>query len=458
MARPHCVIVGAGPAGVRAAETLVAAGLRPVLVDEAPRGGGQIYRRQPPSFRRSGRDLYGSEAAKAAALHATLEALQDRIDYRPEALVWNVRDGRVHILKDSTTYSLPYDALIIASGATDRIFPLPGWTMPGVYTLGAAQIALKAQACAIGERVAFLGSGPLLYLVAYQYLKAGAGPVAVLDTASWGQRLAGSITMASRPRVLLNGLGYMLALARAGVALHSGITPLACEGSGAGVTGLRFRSAGGRERQVACDAVGFGYHLRAETQLADLASVPFAYDNRLSQWMPECDTQGRSAVPGVYLAGDGAQLAGADGAEVMGRLAALAALADHGHPVDAAEVGRLLALNHRMRRFRDGIATAFAWPGARLARQLPDETIVCRCEAITAATLRRTARELGAPEVNRAKALSRVGMGRCQGRFCGLASAEIVAAALDVPTAQVGRLRGQAPVKPLPAGVVEGGT
>ena len=102
-----------------------------------------------------------------------------------------------------------------------------------------------------------------------------------------------------------------------------------------------------------------------------------------------------------------------------------------------------------MERFRTGLETAFPWP-ARLAASLPDDTLVCRCEAITAGELRRTATAQGAPEVNRAKAFSRVGMGRCQGRYCGLAGAEVLAAALAVPVERVGRLRGQGPVKPLP--------
>ena len=102
-----------------------------------------------------------------------------------------------------------------------------------------------------------------------------------------------------------------------------------------------------------------------------------------------------------------------------------------------------------MRRFRAGLETAFPWP-ARLAAALPDEAMVCRCECITAGALRSVAREKGAPEVNRAKAFSRLGMGRCQGRMCGPAGAEVLADALGVPVAEVGRLRGQGPVKPLP--------
>ncbi len=41
-------------------------------------------------------------------------------------------------------------------------------------------------------------------------------------------------------------------------------------------------------------------------------------------------------------------------------------------------------------------------------------------------------------------------MGRCQGRVCGHAAAEILARTLSVPVEAVGRLRGQAPIKPIP--------
>ena len=127
------VIVGAGPAGVRAAETLVAHGVRPTVIDEASRAGGQIYRRPPASLaQRSAQALYGFEARRADAVHAAFDALQGRIDYRPDSLVWNAHGGRLDVL------------------------PVPGWTLPGVYTLGGAQVALKFQGCAIGQRVVFL--------------------------------------------------------------------------------------------------------------------------------------------------------------------------------------------------------------------------------------------------------------------------------------------------------------
>jgi len=451
MSTARVAIVGAGPAGVRCAEVLVAAGLRPVLVDEGMRDGGQIYRRQPDGFGRGYEALYGTEAERARALHETFDRLRARLDYRPQTLVWNAADSELHLVRDGLSHGLPYDAVVVCSGATDRLMPVPGWQRAGCYSLGAAQIALKAQACAIGEKVVFLGTGPLLYLVAAQYAKAGARVAAVVDTARRGDGIRALPQLGARPDVLRKGLALIAYLRRAGVAMFKGATPVAIEGAdAAGVSGLRFRDASGRERLVACDAVAMGYHLRAETQLADLLRCEFRFDAESRQWLPRIDPWGRASVAGVYLAGDGARLQGADGAEASGALAGLAVLRDLGVPADQGQADRLLRVLARMERFRVGIARAFPWPW-RQAADLPDTTLVCRCEGITARELRRVVTDEGAREANRAKAFSRVGMGRCQGRYCGLAGAEIVAAASQSDIRQVGRLRAQAPVKPLPA-------
>ena len=59
----------------------------------------------------------------------------------------------------------------------------------------------------------------------------------------------------------------------------------------------------------------------------------------------------------------------------------------------------------------------------------------------------------GHTDINRVKAHCRVGMGRCQGRMCSSAAVEIIAHAAGCQPAEVGRLRAQAPIKPLPFGV-----
>lgn len=444
------VIVGGGPAGVAAAATLAKAGMAPILIDAAASTGGQIYRRQPPGFTRPPEALYGPDAAKAGAVHARLAGLD--LDYRAATTVFGLYQDRLHIHDGMSTEELQFERLVLATGATDRVVPVPGWTLPGVTTLGAAQIALKAQACAIGRRVAFAGAGPLLYLVAAQYLAAGVKVAAVLDTGTRAARVAALPDLAARPGALARGVGLIGALRRGGVAIHTGVSELAIaadEEGGAGA--VRWSSARGAG-EVMVDAVGLGWHLRAETQLADLAGLDFAYDATQRQWLPSADAMGRASRPGLYLAGDGAALLGADGAEVAGELAAYAILTDIGRPVAAGASARLIAQRARHARFARGVARAWPFPEA-LCRATADDTLVCRCEAISAGSLRAELSRTGVRELNRAKAFTRVGMGRCQGRFCALAAAEIAADALGEPVAQLGRLRAQAPIKPLPAGV-----
>jgi NADPH-dependent 2,4-dienoyl-CoA reductase/sulfur reductase-like enzyme len=248
--------------------------------------------------------------------------------------------------------------------------------------------------------------------------------------------------------MLAKGLYYSARLSTRGVPVRTGIVPVAIDGD-TRVSGVRIRDRRGVVSTYEGDAIGIGYGLRSETQLADLARCTFAFDTLSRQWLPATDADGRTSAARVYIAGDGARILGADAAERSGRLAACAALIDLGRSVPADEIARLRSALAPMARFREGLEAAFPWP-YRLAGELPDSTLVCRCEAIAAGELRRAATDLGAPEVNRAKAFSRVGMGRCQGRYCGLAAAEVLAAALKVPVEQVGRIRSQAPVKPLP--------
>lgn len=446
------VIVGAGPAGCRAAATLAAAGLAPIVLDEAPRSGGQIYRRAPEGFTRPYRALYGFDAAKARRQHATFDGIQRSIDYRPGTLVWDLKPGALHCLRGGRSEELAYRDVILAPGARDRIIPFPGWTLAGVYTLGGAQVALKYQGCAIGGRIVFMGTGPLLYLVAYQYAKAGGGVAAVLDTTPFAAQRRAAPGLLRSAGTFAKGLWYVAALRARGVFMANGIRPVAAEEQDGAVSALAYRDAAGTQRRIACDAVAFGFGLSSETQLADLAEIPFAFDPVQQQFLPQRDIAGRTPVRGVYLAGDGCGVAGADAAELAGERAALALLEDRGHPVDRRRLAALERALAKIAGFRLALEAAFPFP-SDLAGGISDDTILCRCEGVTVGEFRREARALAADEINRAKAFSRCGMGRCQGRICGPPAAAVLAAQLDLPPERAGRMRSQPPVKPIPMDV-----
>jgi NADPH-dependent 2,4-dienoyl-CoA reductase/sulfur reductase-like enzyme len=446
VADPVVAIIGAGPAGVRAAETLARAGLRPILFDEAERPGGQIYRQPPKGAVRPG--IYGLETKKAEAVHRVLPDLGNGVDYRPRTLVWNLFQDRLDLLTPDGYGDQRFDRLILATGAMDRALPFPGWTLPGVFTLGGAQIALKSQGVSIGRRVAFVGAGPLLPLVTHQYAKAGAAVVAALDVTPFAAKVAQLPGLLAEPATLAKGLWYTASNHAHRVLARSGVRAIRAEGRGQ-VEALVYKDRSGKEHRIACDAIGASFGLRSETQLADLAGCRFVFDRIGRQWVPERTPEGRSTVPGVYLAGDGARIGGADAAELQGRRTALALLEDLGRPVGADEAARLDRALARQARFRTALETAYPFPD-HLVDDIRNEEIVCRCEGITAGALREAAREKDAGEVNRLKAFTRIGMGRCQGRVCGHAAAELLARTRRVEIKTVGRLRNQPPVKPIP--------
>jgi hydrogen cyanide synthase HcnB len=438
-------IVGTGPAGVHAARELVAAGLRPVVIDEAPRAGGQVYRQPPDALRRPLRELYGLQSAQAADFFASWSALESHVDHRPETLVWQIEDRTLHLLCKGRTDVLAFDGLVLATGATDCVFPFPGWTLPGVFTLGGAQVLLKSQAAMVGPRVVFAGSGPLLYLVASQYLKAGARIEAVLDTAPADAPLRALQGLFARPGLAAAGLAMQARLRAAGVPVRRGVTLIRAHGD-TFVRELAW-SHGERTTTTDCDAIAFGHGLRSETQLADLAGCAFDYDAIEQAWLPRHDEQGRTSVSGVYVAGDGAGIRGADAAALAGARAAHALLHDLGMaPLKIASPAKPMRPHDR---WREAMAL-LSEPPRDWAARAPDELVVCRCEHVTAGELRACVSDTGAQELNRLKALSRVGMGRCQGRMCGAAAARLLAQAAKCELGEVGRLRTQPPVKPVP--------
>lgn len=454
MDAPKVVIVGAGPAGTRSALTLASCGIIPTLIDEAPSNGGQIYRRRPGELR-SDDNPYGFEARRAANLHRDFDLARQAIDFRGNTTVWDVKPGVIHAVTNGKPAKIHWDRLIIATGAMDRVIPFRGWTLPGVYTLGAAQTTLKGQRCAIGSRPVFFGTGPLLYLVAYQYAKAGINVQAVLDTSSFRNKVKATAGLLFGGKALLKGIYYLAALKARGVAIHSGISNFGVHGENA-LNEVFWTDARGNERSLACDAVATGFNLVSQTQIADLCELPFEFNSLQQQWLPTIDDAGRSAVANIYLAGDGAVIGGADVAELSGERAALALLEDAGL---LSSRKRIKSINRKLRgwnRFRQALdGNAFPFPDP-VARQIPDDVVVCRCEGIDAATIRNAVHILGADEINRTKAFSRLGMGRCQGRVCGSAAAQIIAEAAKCRLQDVSRIRSQAPIKPVPLSILAG--
>lgn len=387
MNRFDVIVVGAGPAGLSAAAAACEQGRSVLLLDSAPRPGGQFWRHRA-----------GSEPP---ALQRLLKRL-DRVDYRPESPVWFVEPGfGVHTPAQSYTA----ERLVLATGAYDRVIPFPGWDLPGVVTAGGAQALLKGQGVAIGRRVVVAGAGPFLLPVAVGLARAGVEVVGVFEAGRPARYLRHAGAMAKS----LEALGYGISLLRHRIPYHTGQFVTAAHGSGR----LEAVTVGGRTLE--CDALAVGYGFTPQVELAVALGCETTLDSDGSLVVSR-------GVPGLFVAGEITGVGGAVLAAVEGTLAGLAA-------ADRPAPNRLLRKQESLRRFASTMAAIHPVPPL----EFPDDVVVCRCEGVTAGAIRAAIAESGAVDTRGVKLMCRTGMGWCQARVCGFATARLTASALARP-------------------------
>ena len=436
------VIIGGGPAGLAAAALAARAGVSTVLFDENPGVGGQIYRAITSTPVRD-RAILGEDYWDGAALAADAKASGALIVNG--ATVWSLdREKIVGVSVGGKARMIAAKRVIIATGSQERPFPIPGWTLPGVMTAGGAQTVLKAQGLVTQGRTVMAGSGPLLWLLAAQTLRAGGKIDAILDTTP---RRNWAMAMFHLPDFMLSpyfakGLS-LLREVRARVPVHRADT---IEAVGKDkLTEVVFAN-GSVERRLPADLLLLHQGVVPNVNLANAAGVAHQWNGRQLCFVPVLDGDFGSSIPGIAVAGDGAGIAGGTAAAERGRIAAIAAvraLKPDASVPDTQAIRQKLQREEMGRSFLDWLnrpADAF--------RQPEGETLACRCEEVTAKQVRETAR-MGCEGPNQMKAFLRCGMGPCQGRLCGLTVTELIAAERGTTPEQVGYYRLRPPVKPI---------
>ncbi|PKP74903.1 MAG: FAD/NAD(P)-binding oxidoreductase, partial [Alphaproteobacteria bacterium HGW-Alphaproteobacteria-6] len=321
------IVIGAGPAGMAAAAVAAAQGLRVALLDEQAGPGGQVFRAVTGAGAGRGAIL-GADYLRGAALAEGLRA--PGVRHLPGAAVWAIEASGPGFVatfsREGRAAQIAAGALILATGALERPVPVPGWTLPGVMTAGAGQILLKSSGL-VADRAVLAGAGPLLYLLAAQMVRAGVPPLALVETCGRADLIRALPRLAAGLRgwrVVLKGLVLLAELRRAGVRRITGATDLRIEGGGGGgrAEALAFR-AGGRDQRIACDTVLLHQGVVANTQASRLLRIDHDWHEGQRAFVPRCDGWGETALRGLFIAGDGAGIAGALAAEAAGRLAAL---------------------------------------------------------------------------------------------------------------------------------------
>jgi glycine/D-amino acid oxidase-like deaminating enzyme len=437
------LVVGAGPGGLSAAIAAASAGASVTVVDERHTSGGQFYKQ--PNTQSARLALAGDgQAAAGAALIAQAKALN--VTILSEVTVWGAqhdtdRQTVVACLGPAGAFQCKPRMLVVGTGAFERPAPVPGWTLPGVMTAGAAQTLLRSYGTLPGKRILIAGNGPLNIQVAAEVVKAGGEVVALAERARapWGRPSKALSLLWSDPALAVKGMKELARLEKASVtpAWQTRIVEIRGEGrvENAVLVGPRGESV------VEADTVLLGGDFVASNELPRLLGCAHevAADGTLRA---VCTLDGESSLKHVHIVGEASRFEGAHVAMAEGQLAGRAIATKLGMATDRVPASsRKLA---RARKFQNALWRVFS-PGVDEVH-LPDQTLACRCERISIGTLEHVVGD-GPPDIATLKRLTRAGMGRCQGRYCN----RTLTALAGRPASEVeGSLAPQMPLRPVP--------
>jgi glycine/D-amino acid oxidase-like deaminating enzyme len=429
------LIVGAGPAGLSTARSLALAGADVIVVDERLAPGGQFFKpladSQGADITRLDRQFRDGAALRDQALTAGVRIFND-------TTVWAAfSPTEVAALVAGRSTLFRPRRLVLATGAYEQSLPVPGWTLPGVMTVGGLQTLARSYRVAPGQRIVIAGNGPLCLQTAAELIEGGANVVAVLEAAPRpGLREMGMIFRAagSDPGLMFKGAALERRL-RGVLHWRTRVTEIFGED--------RVNRVEAADLSIEADVVALGYGFAASSELARSLGCRHRFVARGNGSMETVtDGDGRTSLGDVFAIGDGAHFGGAKRALAQGVVTAGAIAGDLGLKKPSVSGARRTV--RRAGRFQAALWRLF--DAAPLeAAGIDNRAIVCRCEEVTASELRASI-AVGYKTPATLKRATRAGMGRCQGRYCAAVIARMCSSQID----EFGLFAPRPPAKPVP--------
>jgi len=449
------VVIGSGPAALGAAATASSLGVETTLIGEDAQIGGQIFRQMATPLKVQ--EPLAEFQNQKLFRNLKREISTSKVQCLNKTLVWNIFDDRIIATDDPRDPLIQAKKILIAEGAYEAPVAFPGWTLPGVMTLGGVQILLKSQGVIPKGRVLIAGTGPLLYLTASQLLKNGADIIGILEASSFSEWIRNSVPLWRSLDLLGKGVGYLAGLKKRQVPISFGAgvkEALGSDGLEEVVVSRMDKSWSpilGTERKLKADVLCFNFGFIPSTSFTHLAKCQHACDLHFRGWSPTYTSRYETSRESIFVAGDGTAIGGVKMAVIEGRIVGTEVARQLGLLSEVEAGDRCLKLQKALSRqqwYRDFMRKTYAYRAGLLAF-LTDETIVCRCEEVKLKTINQIIEE-GSCHIEKIKRLTRLGMGRCQGRFCHPTLLGILAQRLSFEEMITEDFSGRPPVKPMP--------
>jgi sarcosine oxidase subunit alpha len=350
--RTDICVVGAGPAGLSAAQAASKLGLHLVVVDDNERVGGQLIK-QTHKFFGSQQHYCGVRGIDIARL--LYESLPpDLVQFWFGSTVIGYYPGHIlGVLRGDRVVEVEAQRLIIATGATENLLAFPGSDLPGVYGAGAVQTLMNVHGVRPGKRVLMIGSGNIGLIVSYQLLQAGVDVAGVVEALP---EIGGYLVHAAKIR-------------RMGVPIYVSHTIVEAIGTedveGAVIAQIdgNWQPVAGTERSIDCDVICLSVGLNPLSDLLRQAGCRIRYVSELGGWVALHDQRMETTVPGIYVCGDVSGIEEAVTAMLEGRIAGAAAAWSLDPSVADQATTIIEAAQEEIDQFRSGPVGENAWLG-----------------------------------------------------------------------------------------------
>jgi bacterioferritin-associated ferredoxin len=421
------VIVGAGPAGLAAAAKAASLSARVLLLDENDKPGGRVLSHRCDTEQSA---LWLSQSERLDTLLAAVSRHKDNIKIMHGVTVWG-KDPHGALLLSSNDANAPStvkgDAYILANGALETIVPFPGWTLPGIFTLGGLNSLIRNDVIP-GKRIVVAGTGPLLFALLDNLLARGCHIAALIQSVPLQKTLnniGGVIAGLDKEKA---GILYRCVkgiMARRIKHFQSHIVSGAIRQNDhlrvhVSPIDRQWKQKQDKGIKIETDILAVSYGLRPSIDLAHMVGCKIHYDTDLGYWRMLHDPMLETSQPRVFVAGDNSQVCGYAAAEQQGKLAAISAGMSLGLTTLKAVRAEVRDLQQKIDRLRvfGRALDKLAQPGPALWDAITDDCIICRCESVTLADIKQAGSETVC-DINDLKRRTRTGMGYCQGRYCG---------------------------------------
>ncbi|MGD9125056.1 MAG: FAD-dependent oxidoreductase [Desulfarculaceae bacterium] len=457
----QALIIGLGPAGMAAAVELAQKGVQVAVVDENPEPGGQIYRQPPDEFTIEDQGFLGVRYRVGQNIIRQFNQLKDKITIFSNTMAWGFFEGTTMALEHEGHIELvEFDKLILCEGAMERSIPFPGWTLPGIMTAGGLQKMIKHQRMLPGKRFLLSGASPLQLSVAASLVKDGAEVAALCEATSIRESLKLLPKIIRQKGLFKEAVSYLFPVLKKSVPILRPYSVISAKGDNkvreATVARLdeNWAPISGTEKTFEVDVISLGYGFLPVARLARLCGCAQVYDPVLKSWKPKTDVFMQTSVENIYTAGDSSGVEGADLAEVEGRIAGVHAAAELAK-ISMDERDQRLKSHFRTRDRIKGYSNVLNQvfsPRSGLYTFMEDDTIVCRCEQITASEV-FAGIEKGYRNINEIKRI-RVCMGPCQGRTCESIVTQLMLNK-GITIEEIGHMTIRPPIAPMPVFMFE---